>query len=243
MPLPPSNCDLATHYGALAASLPLDYRNGPDFLFDTRSVSAPPGHLSTNRILIRKTHHDYNGWVRADALWMFLTAETCRQLGVILISCGLHGPPSRSTLRLTHPESGIRQIILREGMQHRLDSPCGLRMAPVAFGYWPQPERKHPWMYDRCTCRLPLLALSNEEDWVGADHEWAARDTIWIESEHPGTFRLAELLLNAGSPSNEVFEYALEGEAGYRSVAPMSTELKIYLPGADFWIDPSDPSI
>ena len=114
----------------------------------------------------------------------------------------------------------------------------------MAFGYRRGLEQKFPWGYDRCTCQLPLLALSNEEDCVGqGDHEWNARDTIWIESEHPGTFRLAELLLNAGSPSNEVFEYSLEGEAGNRGVAPRSTELRIFLPGADFWIDPADPSI
>lgn len=237
--MPPSHCDLAAHCGPLAAGLPDGY-----FLFDRHTVPAPPENLSSGRIFMPKAEKAYDSWVRVDAVWMFFTAETCRELGVFLMACGLHGPPSRVTLRLTHPKSEIRQIIVREGMQHRLDPPYGLRLAPVAFGYRPGQEQKFPWMYDRCTCQLPLLALSNEEACVGqGDHEWNARDTIWIESEHPGTFRLAELLLNAGSPSNEVFEYSLEGEAGNRGVAPRSTELKIYLPGADFWIDPADPSI
>jgi hypothetical protein len=51
-----------------------------------------------------------------------------------------------------------------------------------------------------------------------------------------GMFRLAELLLNAGCSWNEVREYALEGDAGYRGVGPMSAELRIFLPGSHGWI-------
>jgi hypothetical protein len=53
-------------------------------------------------------------------------------------------------------------------------------------------------------------------------------------------FRFAELLLNAGCSWNEVRDYALEGDAGYRGVGPMSTELRIFLPGSDGWIYPDD---
>ncbi len=241
--MPPSHCDLANIYGAVAARLPHDYYLGPAFTFKKRPLPAPPETLSTSRILLTKGAREYNSWYRADMVVMFVTPETCRELGVFLIACGLHGPRMPVTLRLTHPECKIRQIVIREGVRHKRHWAGDLVTVPVAFHYRPQQASKFPFQTDACTCWLPLLALSNGEECVGqSDQDWQARDTIWIQSGSRGTFRFAELLLNAGSNDNENFEYSLEGEAGYRSLAPMSTELKIYLPGADFWIDPSDPA-
>jgi hypothetical protein len=62
-----------------------------------------------------------------------------------------------------------------------------------------------------------------------------AGTTIWIEKFSRGEFRFAELLLNAGCSWNTVREYSLEGDAGYRGVAPMSAELRIFLPGSHAW--------
>jgi hypothetical protein len=82
---------------------------------------------------------------------------------------------------------------------------------------------------------LPLLALSNEAECMVSDDEWRQRDTVFIESTTAGTVRLAELLLNASCPWNKVREYELEGDAGFRGVAPMSAELRLLLPGSDHW--------
>jgi hypothetical protein len=80
---------------------------------------------------------------------------------------------------------------------------------------------------------LPALFLSNQNECLGdSDAEWQTRDTVWIPPS-TGTFRLAELLLNAGCSWNPVREYELEGEAGFRGVAAMSAELRIFLPGSD----------
>lgn len=121
-------------------------------------------------------------------------------------------------------------------------------MLPVAFRYVPGRTDKHPWKYDPCTQDLPLFGLSNADDCVvSTDDAWRARDTVWIRASSIGTLRFAELLLDAGCPGNQVREYALEGEAGYRSVAPMSAELRIFLPGCFAWdfdgddVPPVDP--
>jgi hypothetical protein len=53
-------------------------------------------------------------------------------------------------------------------------------------------------------------------------------------------FRQAELLLSAGCSWNQVREYQLEGDAGYRGVASMSAELRIFLPGSDGWFYEGD---
>ncbi len=56
----------------------------------------------------------------------------------------------------------------------------------------------------------------------------------------PGVFRFAEPPLNADCSWNPVRNYSLEGDAGYRSVRPMSAELRIFLPGNEGWIFPGD---
>ena len=90
-------------------------------------------------------------------------------------------------------------------------------------------------MFEHDARDLPVFALSNAEESIGTNEEdWANRDTIWM-APSGGTFRFAELLLNAGCSWNPVREYSLEGDAGYRGVGPMSAELTILLPGSHGW--------
>jgi hypothetical protein len=77
--------------------------------------------------------------------------------------------------------------------------------------------------------------LSNKQDDVN-EHTWESRDSIWLTPSDAGIHRFAEFLLNAGNPENPISEYAFEGDAGHRNVAPMSAELRLFLPGSDGWI-------
>ena len=185
-------------------------------------------------------YHDFNGWYRTDALWMYLTPQKCRELGLYLLAASFHGPREPITLSFTHPASEIRRININATSLRLDDPPAGLTWIPFALRYFPDETAKHPWM-NNCDARdLPVFALSNADDCVGTTAEdWAARDTIWM-SPSSGTFRFAELLLNAGCSWNTVREYALEGDAGYRGVGPMSAELRIFLPGSGGWIFPED---
>jgi hypothetical protein len=213
----------------------------PDFVFHAGVLPVPPTALSTDRILFRKASHDYNGWYRADALWMYLSPRKCRELGVFLLACAFHGPAEATTLTISHPDSAIRRIIIPAGVLSLADLPVGLSWTPFALHYFPAETEKHPWMYDRYMHDLPRLALSNADDCVGpTEDDWRGRDTLWLQASSPGILRLAELLLNAGCSWNQVREYALEGDAGYRGVAPMSAELRIFLPGSDGWIYPGE---
>jgi hypothetical protein len=49
--------------------------------------------------------------------------------------------------------------------------------------------------------------------------------------------RLTELLLDASRPSSQVNEFHLEGEGGFRGVAPFSCEVRLWLPGSFGWND------
>jgi hypothetical protein len=231
-----SQCELNRIFGDLTAVLPED-PNGPDFVFHAGVLPVPPATLSTDRIIIQKRTHGYNSWYRADGLWMSLSPRKCRELGVFLLACAFHGPVETITLTISHPDSDIRRIIIPAGKITLADLPVGLSMVPFALSYFPAEAETHPWIYDRCEPHdLPLLALSNADNCIVTEEEWRGRDTIRIWASTPGTFRLAELLLDAGRSSNPVRDYALEGDAGYRGVAPMSAELRIFLPGSDGWI-------
>jgi hypothetical protein len=235
-----STCGLEEIFGDLAALVPDGPPGDPHFVFHAGVLRAPPVTISTDRILFRKLYHDYNGWYKADALWMYLTPRKCRELGLFLLASGFHGPQEDTTLLITHPESAIQRIIIRASDLLLDDPPVGLSMVPFALRYYPTETKTHPWMYDCDTSNLPVFGLSNAEDCVGPGEErWAQRDTVWVGMS-PGMFRFAELLLNAGCSWNEVRDYALEGDAGYRCVGPMSTELRIFLPGSDGWIYPDD---
>ena len=235
-----STCELSQIFGDLAAQVPDGPPGYPHFVFHAGVLPEPPASISTDRILFRKLTHNYNGWYRADALWMYLTAKKCRELGLFLLASGFHGPRKATTLSIVHPDSAIRRISIFESQLLLDDPPVGLTMIPFALRYYPSETRKHPWMDDCDTRDLPVLALSNADDSVGAtEDDWAKRDTIWM-GPTCGMFRLAELLLNAGCSWNKVREYALEGDAGFRSVGPMSTELRIFLPGSDGWIFPGE---
>jgi hypothetical protein len=213
----------------------------PDFVFHAGVLPVPPTVLTSDRIVFRKMTKNYNGWCRADALWMYLSPQTCREFGVFLLACAFHGPAETITLTLSNPNSGIRNVVIPAGRLTIPDAPVGLSMVPFALRYFPTETEQYPWMYDCCTHNLPLLALTNVDDCVGpTEEDWQGRDTVSIWASNEGTLRLAELLLNAGCSWNPVRDYALEGDAGYRGVAPMSAELRIFLPGSDGWISESE---
>lgn len=245
-----STCGLSEIFGDLAAQIPDGPPGHPHFVFHRDNLPEPPASLSTDRIFFRKLVKDYNGWYRADVLWMYLTSAKCRELGLFLLAAGFHGPRRNITLSIAHPESGIRRISIFKGEVTLDDPPNGLTMVPFALRYYPAETEKHPWMHDCDTSDLPVFALSTEDDSAGVTEEdWAKRDTIWIPPSY-GMFRFAELLLNAGCSWNEVREYALEGDAGFRGVGRLSAELRIFLPGDFGWIfpggdvpDPTSPAL
>ena len=237
--MPKSTCGLEEIFGDLAARVPDGPLGYPHFVFHAAVLPAPPAKISTDRILLRKTHHTYNSCYKADGLWTYVTPRKCRELGVFLLACGFHGPQENTPLLITHPDSAIQRIIVRASDLRLDDPPVGLSTLPFALRYYPSTTRKHPWKYDCDTSDLPSFYLSNAEDCVANEEDWAKRDTVWVQMSS-GMFRFAELLLNAGCSWNEVRDYDLEGDAGYRAVGPMSAELTIFLPGSDGWIYPDD---
>jgi len=234
--LPTFQCDLNRIFGGLASTVPDGPPGYGEFVFHHQVLPVPPASLSTDRIVIRKAGHSYNNWYRADGLWMFLNPRTCREFGLFLLACGFHGPLETTTLTLSHQESDIRRIVITADGVTLDNLPSGLSMKPFAMLYFVAETEKHPWVHDCCAHDLPRFALSNADASIATDEGWRNRDTIWIEGFSRGEFRFAELLLNAGCSWNTVREYQLEGDAGFRGVAPMSAELRVFLPGSFGWV-------
>ena len=69
------------------------------------------------------------------------------------------------------------------------------------------------------------------------DEDWDARDTVVGFGSAEGTAQLAALLLDIGNPRCVPDEFQLEGESGFRGVAPLSAEVSLWLPGSVGWMD------
>jgi hypothetical protein len=220
-------------FGELARVVPDGPVGEADFVFDQRVLPVPPREISCERIVARKVHHDYNGWYRADVVLLFIEPDVSRQLGLFLLACAFHEPESATLGLPSGPD--IRRIVYRRPDGVSGSVPVGLRQSPSTFRYVPEVVSKHPWTQETNLHSLPLLALSSLDENPTSVQDWEARDTVFVASSTEGTVRFAELLLNAGCSWNVVREFELEGDAGFRGVAPLSAELRIALPGSPLW--------
>jgi hypothetical protein len=203
------------------------------FRFDASSVPSLPPSAVTGKIVITRGHHDYDGCWRADLLVLRATRKTLRALGVIVVASLFAQPDTSTDITLSNPASDIRTLRIRTPPRHAQR----LALAPLWYDYWPQHPRKHPWDGDRADPRdLPALYLtSHDETGAVTGAQWLARDTVTGFGTQQGTARFGQFLLDIGDPSATGDEYELEGEPGFRAVAPLSAELTIWLPGSLGW--------
>lgn len=227
------DCDLDRVFGGFTSRVPEGPPGHAEFVFRPGELPRPPSKLRTSAIVVLRTSHGYNSWYRADALWFYLGRQKARELGVFFLACLFSGSEEETVLVLDHPRSDIRRIVVPP--RPAPGSRVGLSLLPSSFSYFPAEQSKHPWLGETNVLDLPLLALTNVDDCSVTDEDWRERDTVRQESSDIGTARLAELLLNAGCSWTSRSEYDLEGDPGFRGVAPMSAEVRIWLSGSDGW--------
>jgi hypothetical protein len=203
------------------------------FRFDASSVPSLPPSASTDRMVLTRAYHDYNGCYRADMLHLSASRPTLRVLGVVVLASLFALPGAATDLSLIHPDSEIRTLRLRTpDLEWR-----ALALAPRWYDYRPRQPHKHPWYGDRVDPDdLPALYLTDHDELGGVtDADWRARNTVVGFGTVPGIARFGQFLLDIGDPAGTGDEYHLEGEAGFRGVAPMSAELSVWLPGSIGW--------
>lgn len=175
-------------------------------------------------------------WFRADALWFYACEQTYRQLGLLILAVVFQPDVPGVDLELTHPASDIRHLCITYEHPNLNDVPPGYTTRPYALNYYPDEAASHPWASrGLAPSELPCFWLTNEQEFMPTEEDWARRDTVKGFGTDTGSVRFAALLLNLGCPQNAAREYALEGDAGVRGVGTMSAEARFILPGSVAW--------
>jgi hypothetical protein len=104
--------------------------------------------------------------------------------------------------------------------------PSGHKTKPHEFSFSPERIEKHPWKSWGTEywplSSFPTFTLTNMNEFVVSDLDWASRDTVKGFGNDDASIRLAALLPNLGySDQNEI---VLEGEGGNRGVGIQSAE-------------------
>ena len=226
-----ADCDLQRHFGDLARTLPSNERQ--EFTFTPPSFAELPSILETDRIVIRKEHVNYDDF-RVDRLQFFASKSTYRELGLLILSVVFRVGGSRVHVALTEPSSTIKNLIIEySGSTRRIS---GHETIPLKFTFYPQRIATHPWTGENPDVfGFPRFVLTNMKQFVVSEQDWANRDTLMGFGNDDVSIRLADLLLDFGSPENETNEVVLEGEGGFRGVGVHSAEAAFYLPGSFAW--------
>ncbi|MEM8529736.1 MAG: hypothetical protein AAGF95_02780 [Chloroflexota bacterium] len=224
-------------YIKLAREVPEKLDGNEEMAFSRDNLPKPPVELDTDRLVIHKTYHAYNFCFRVDMLKFYAQKEVYRMLGLLTLSVVFHPEPTRVILRLTHPASDIKRIMIEYAHNDRPNRNYpGYSTVPSCFYYSPTPTSRHPWSQDWFDPDdLPCFWLTNHEDMVIDEEQWKNRDTILGFGTDEAHIQLADLLLNASSGYNTIDEYELEGEGGFRGVGRLSAEVTLLLPGSFGW--------
>jgi hypothetical protein len=223
-------CDLDLLFGPLARRVPED--DDSRFAFSADTVPRPPASLHTDRLVVETTCHAYDGHTRRDALAVHATKATYRNLAGFIASVLFCPTDVEVTLFVDHPASRIRRIVVRQDSHREAPPGAGFHSLPHRLNYCPAPVTKHPWDDVREVWDLPAFLL---DEGMSPVAEWSKRDTVVGFGSDRGTARLVELLLDASRSSSQADEFELEGEGGFRGVAPFSAEVRLWLPGSFGW--------
>jgi hypothetical protein len=227
-------CDLQTMFAELSKKLPAHGERG--FAFSQETFGAIPGRLETDQLVIVKRHHDYEG-SRVDMLAFSAEPAFYLNLGLLILAVVFRPETSRATLHLTNSSSEIKSLVI----EYRGTTPrgSGYRTRPDGLLFHMDTVATHPWTDEVLTPgQLPRFVLTNPNDALVTEEDWAARDSVRGFGSDEASVRLACLLLRFGSPENKIREIVLEGEnGGRRGVGLRSAEASFHVsgsPGCEF---------
>jgi hypothetical protein len=226
-------CDLERLFAALGATVP--EADDACFAFSAGTVAAPPSSLRTDRLVVARTYHDYDGLLRRDRLFLHASKATYRHLGLLVAGVLFSRDPIDVVLELDHPASSVRRFIVRRDAA-KATHVSGFHSRPYVLNYGPDAVVKHPWdRFSGDPRELPGFFLTTATEEVFSQADWEGRDTVVGFGSDPAMARFVELLLNMSRALSTVVEIELEGEGGFRGVAPLSCEATLLLPGAFGW--------
>lgn len=231
-------CDLHRLYGQLSARVPETEETS--FTVNRSTFSAPELRIKTDRLIIEKSHHDYDSFFRADFLQFFASKQTYRELALLILNAVFWADATEVELDLIQSKSDIKRLVISPGVSYQ--PVAGYQVRPHSFEYWPSVVDRYPGRNlkadDSSDC--PSFLLSNATQCVGVtDEDWKARDTVLGFGSDRSNVRLAQLLLDMGRGPSTQDEVTLEGSAGLGGVGRHSAEVRFWLPGSLGWnLDP-----
>ena len=229
--------EISDIYEALAGTIPQNQNSEPGFLsLSETNLPTPPQVVSVKSLCITWSYHFYND-TPVDQMAIEIDKPTCAHLGLLILSCLFHPAPKRTVVCLPHKRSTIKELRIDYDWTANHDYP-GYVARPFRFNFYPQPQKRHPWLYTAMdVSELPIVTLTNRDETITSHEQLSGRDVALGFGCFRGAALFAELLLNASLDETTEREYRLEGELGLRGVGPGSSELTLWLPGSLGYLD------
>jgi hypothetical protein len=231
-----SSIDLRQYYLETDSTLTTYEEQGKEIIFDKNALPPAPVVVSTAEIYITSAYHIYEDLYRVRSIWIQCRQETCRYLGLLILSNILNPTLSEVTLTLRHKYSTFKRLIIRPYRSHT--APNGYLERGVSFEYEHSVVERYPWisLHPRINIEdLPCFFLPIGDERKSSDDTHHEHDTIFGFGSDRGSLLLAQFLLDIGLGKESNPIYDLEGEAGNRGCGPLSAEAKFILPGSDAW--------
>ena len=224
-----SSHDLVAVFGDLLAALPEIDSTLDAIQLDERNLPKVDEELTTPNLCATWTYHFYDE-SPVELVAFEADKQTIGCLGLSILSSIFHATDIE--LCSLHARSTIKTLRIKNGFPV---SHSGYHTQPHKFEYNPGTPGVHPWN-PRDVWSLPLVTLTNANDLV-TPQNLPDRDIAVGFGGPEAAADLATLFLDASRQGNTQTEYVLEGELGFRGVAPGSAELSIWLPGGIGFLD------
>lgn len=229
-----SDPDLEAVLGALCDKLPT---NDDDMIvLSSKNLPQLPERMECGKLLIKLSESAYAG-IRRDFLAFDAESRTYQLLALALLAKIFHERPPLARIKLTHPASHIREIVLDYKQKlNGLTFVEGYETRPYQYRW----RRSHPNMAyswgDTPNRALPAFALMTRRGEPVNKPDWQERDLLHCAGSDAGHVRLADMLLDFGHPNEDPEQrITLEGESGNGGVFRDSPEVRFHLPGSWGW--------
>ncbi|MFX0071795.1 MAG: hypothetical protein ACFFAO_11960 [Candidatus Hermodarchaeota archaeon] len=225
------NAKLNSFFSEKRPNVPIKFEDS--IIFKKENLPNISENIDTTNIIIKKGYHIYNNYYRADALRCYAIKDIYKNLGLLILSLIFHENNEGVKLNLLNSNTDVKNIIIKFHYFNK----NGYIKKPHSFEYEPEEVKKFPWINDNLeSWDLPGFYLTSENKFK-IDEQWEKRDTVILSSTDNGMIRLAKFFLDISNPYQEIVEFDLEGDTGFKGVASGSAEIRFNLPGSIDWLE------
>ncbi len=214
--------------------------NVPGVDINAAALPPPETEYRTANILVQKSRRSTGGYTAQQAIFV-ASRYVLRRLALVVASAIMHDckPHRRIKIALTHAETEVEALFIDPKYTRAFSAGAFSGSAVVEKLHWSWHQTaKHPWIRGHLPADpgdLPHFDLTDDPEGDSLGVRMDQLNYLRIDGGLEGMGRLVEFLLNISDPRNEGVEFDLEGEDGFRGVAPASPEVRFGLPGSIWW--------